>query len=96
VSARQIVRWRTDPEFRRRESEVRGELVTLALGRLSDAMKTAADTLVQLLNSANDTVKLGACKTILETGNRLREANELETRLRALEERAKQTGGKPA
>lgn len=96
ISTRQIDRWRADPAFRQREVELRSDLVSLALGRLSDAMKDAADTLVSLLKSTNDTVKLGACKAILENGNRLRESTEIEARLKSLEERAKEIGGKPA
>jgi len=39
-----------------------------------------------LFRSPNDGIALGACRTVLEAGPRLREQTELEERLRAMEE----------
>jgi hypothetical protein len=55
---------------------------------MADGMAAAAKTLRKLLKADADTVKLGAARSILELGNKLREAVELEQRLAALEARA--------
>jgi len=83
--------WRrmSDPEFRRRLSEIRADVIDRATGRLADASSEAAQTLRTLLGAESETVRLGAARAILELGNRLREACEMEERLRALEEGAK-------
>ena len=47
----------------------------------------AAVTLRNLLNAEADNIKLGAARSILEIGNRLREWAELEERIAALEQR---------
>ncbi|MEE9603824.1 MAG: hypothetical protein V3V75_10995, partial [Thermoguttaceae bacterium] len=47
-----------DPEFRRRVSAVRGELLVGGGGRLSDAATQAVDVLRELLDSNADTIRL--------------------------------------
>jgi hypothetical protein len=83
-----------DPDFRRRVVEARGEMVARALGKMADGMAEAADTLRQLLRAEGESVRLGAARSILELGNKLRESVELEQRLAALEEQlARDNGG---
>jgi transposase-like protein len=78
-------RW-ADPAFRRHVSQLRGNMVTRALGRMADGMSEAADVLRQLLApSIPPAVRLGACRAMLELGCKLRESVELEARLAAVE-----------
>ena len=56
-----------------------------ALGKMSDGMAEAADTLRQLLKAEAESVRLGAARSILELGSKLREAVELEDRIGELE-----------
>ena len=73
------------PDFRRRVAEARTEMVSRALGKLADSMTEAADTLRQLLRAEGESVRLGAARSVLELGNKLRESVEIEARLQALE-----------
>ncbi len=81
-----------DPEFRRRISAVRGELMELAGGRLSDAATKAVDVLRELLDSDADTIRLTAARTILQQTVALRTAAELEHRITRLEQNEGQHG----
>jgi len=81
-----------DPEFRRRVSVVRGELMEQAGGRLSDAATQAVDVLRKLLDSDADTTRLAAARTILQQSVTLRTAAELEQRIARLEQNEGQHG----
>jgi HEAT repeat protein len=96
VSERTASRRWADAEFRRRVAGLRGELVGRALGRMADGMAEAADVLRQLLAAKSESVRLGAARSLLELGVKLRESVELEERLRALEARAAGTDEKGA
>ena len=74
-----------EPTFRRRIADARGQLVARATGKLADAGTKAVDVLLELLDSELHTVRLGAARSILEIGSRLREAVELEDRVHQLE-----------
>jgi len=76
----------TVPAFGRRVAELRSEMTARALGRLADGMASAADTLGFLSRKGkSEMVRLSAARAILELGNKLREAVELEARIAALE-----------
>jgi hypothetical protein len=77
-------RW-ADPDFRRRVAGLRGDLVQAAMGRMADGMSAAADVLRQLLTAQSENVRLGAARSLLELGVKLRETVELEDRFAALE-----------
>jgi hypothetical protein len=85
-------RW-ADPDFRRRVSALRADMVQRSLGRMADGMAEAADVLRKLLGAERDSVRLGAARSLLELGVKLRESVELEERLAALERQAKEGGG---
>src|SRR5262245_4176812 len=70
-------RW-ADPFFRQRVAELRTDMVNRATGKLADAMTEAVDTLRGLLAAAFETARLGAARSILELGHKLRESVELE------------------
>jgi hypothetical protein len=75
-----------DPEFRRRVYELRAEMVGQALGKMADGMTEAADTLRKLLTAQSESIRLGAARSILELGNKLRESAEFAERLAILEQ----------
>jgi hypothetical protein len=85
VSERTAARRLADPIFRRRVAELRAEMVSRALGTMADGMADAAATLRKLLNAESESVRLGACRALLELGVKLRESVALEERLAALE-----------
>jgi hypothetical protein len=53
---------------------------------MADSMSEAADVLRDLLGAGSESVRLGAARSLLELGVRLRESVELEERLQALED----------
>jgi hypothetical protein len=86
VGLRTLHRWLTeDQDFRRRVGELRDELFSEAVGRLSDLAGLAADTLGDLLDSNDEKVRLQACRAVLDCGIRLREAAEWQARVAAIE-----------
>jgi hypothetical protein len=86
VSERTAYRRLEDPEFRRRVTEARATMVERALGKTADGMADAADTLRRLLTAGSGPVQLGAARSLLELGVKLRESVELEERIAALED----------
>lgn len=96
VSQRTAFRRLDDAEFRAGVTTLRGEMIGRAVGRLADASTKAVETLTALLTSDSATVRLGAARSILELGTKLREATEIEERLTALEEKASAKHSKPA
>jgi hypothetical protein len=85
IGERTATRRLADPEFRRRITELRTEMVSRALGTMADGMSEAAQTLRSLLKAQSESVRLGACRALLELGVNLREVVELEERFAALE-----------
>ncbi len=86
-------RW-ADPVFRRRVSELRGSMVGRALGRMADGMVEAADVLRALLDAGTPpAVRLGAARSLLELGVKLRESVEFEERMVAVEQKLQNAGG---
>src|SRR5262249_55802340 len=80
ISERTATRRIADPNFRRRITELRAEMVNRALGCMADSMTDAADTLRRLLKAPADNVKLGAARSLLELGAKLRDSVEVEDR----------------
>jgi hypothetical protein len=87
IAERTATRRMADPAFRQRVAELRGDMVQRSLGRMADGMSEAADVLRQLLAARSESVRLGAARSLLELGVRLRESVELEQRLADLEQR---------
>jgi HEAT repeat protein len=93
VSERTVYRRLADPTFRRQVQAFRGEMMGRAPGRMANGMSEAADVLRSLLAAQSEAVRLGAARSLLEIGWKLRESVELESRLPALENRATGPGG---
>lgn len=85
VSQRTIFRRLQDAGFRRQVSDARSAMVSEAVGLLARASGGAAITLAALLKADSEQVRLGAARAIIELGAKLRETEELEQRIAALE-----------
>ena len=86
LSERTAYRRLEDPEFCHQVAEARRALIVRAVGTLARVASAAAVTLAQLLKAESESVRLGACRAILELAVRLRESEELEARIAALED----------
>jgi hypothetical protein len=87
VSERTAWRRLQDDDFRQRLDAARQRTVQRAVDVLSRGSTRAARTLVALLSSRQRaTTRLAAARAILELGARMRDAEEVEARLTALEE----------
>jgi hypothetical protein len=75
-----------DPAFRKQVQNARAEVLSRAVGKLADTASAAVDTLKKLLKAKRENVRLAAARSILELGAKLRDAGELEERIRALED----------
>ena len=65
-------RW-ADPAFPAAQvSELRGDMVSTALGRMADGMAEAADVLRGLLNAESESVRLGRARSLVDMGAKLR------------------------
>jgi hypothetical protein len=91
ISERTATRRMAEHDFRARVAELRDGMVARALGRMADGMSDAADKLRQLLLSArSEAVQLGACRTLLGLGVKLRESVEIQQRVEDLEKKIQQ------
>ena len=87
VSESTAHRRREDPVFRRQLQALRADLVQRTAGALTAASTESVRTLLELQKpSAPPAVRLGAARSILEIGIKMREAADLEERLSALEQ----------
>jgi len=86
VSKATVQRRMKDPAFRQRLQDLGADMVKRASAGLTAASGEAIKTLVSLMPpTIPHAVRLGAAKTTLETGIRLREVADTEERLAALE-----------
>ena len=77
-----------DPEFQRKITTLRWDMVQRAVGMVTAAMAESVKTLIVLQKeSVPSSSRLGAARTMLEIGLKLREQHDLEQRLAELEER---------
>ena len=91
VSERTVYRRLEHDTFRRQLAEARAELIARAVGVLARLSTTAATTLAGLLKAESESVRLGAARSVLELAVKLRESEELERRIAALEEQTAAT-----
>ena len=88
LGERTVYRRLADPAFQEQLANLRFETVQRSAAMLSAASLEAVKTLVALQDaSVPPPVRLGAARSILEFGSKLREMVELEQRLTALEQR---------
>ena len=80
----------SSPLFKSRVAELRAEITSAAVGRLSSASTVAVDTLVTMLDSDYEpSVRLQAAKAILSALGPVSEVSELRDRLKNLESEKK-------
>jgi hypothetical protein len=88
VSLRTVYRRLAEPDFRAQVEEARTEMTARAVGMLSAASLASVKTFVTLQESAaSEAVRLGAARSVIELGCKLRESVELARRMAALEAR---------
>lgn len=95
LSARTVYRRLQEKNFRARVSKMRNRICDQTVGQLSAASIQAATTLVELLDSGSDSIRLAAARTILEQSTKLRETCELVARVGELEEMLENESEKP-
>lgn len=86
IPERTAYRYSGSPEFKRRVSEIRTEILDAATGRITSAASVAVATVLELLGSTNEpSVRLNASKAIINAVRPLSELGELRQRIAALE-----------
>jgi hypothetical protein len=89
VSPATVYRRQQDPEFQKRVQEFRSDMVQRTAGMLTAAAMEAVKTLLELQKTTVPAaVRLGAARSVLEIGIKVREVADLEERLAALEQHA--------
>jgi hypothetical protein len=84
---RTVYRRLSEPAFRQRLQQLRTDMIQRTAGALTAAATEAVRTLLELQKAAAPpAVRLGAARSVLEIGIKLREAADLEERLSALEQ----------
>ena len=85
VSKRTVFKWLQELEFRQRldqgRDDIRGRNINLIKTTLGDAVKTAR----MLLKSQSESVRLAACRILLEYGLKVIELSEITDRIGKLE-----------
>jgi hypothetical protein len=88
VSRATVQRRLQNPAFRTRLQEFQADMVKRTAGMLTAASMEAVKTLLELQKTpAPPAVRLGAARSVIELGTKLRETAEFEARLAALEQR---------
>jgi hypothetical protein len=93
VTERTVYTWLADVAgFKAHVTRLKDDAVAVATARLSSAAGRAADTLVGLLDSTDEPVKLRAATSLLDMMMKTREHSELAGRLAAMEARLAESG----
>jgi hypothetical protein len=88
ISERTAYRRMEKPEFKNELQQLRSEMVVRSAAALTAATTEAVRVLLDLMKASNTgPVRLGAARSVIELGAKLREMVELEERIKALEER---------
>lgn len=80
-----IYEWLKDKKFAERLERLRSSIFTEAINKLKGHSAKAVDTLADLLIDENSQVRRGAANDILNHATKLKEVQETEARLKALE-----------
>jgi hypothetical protein len=83
-------RWLKQPEFKAAYREARRQVVEKAVAQLQQSSWAASTTLLKLLASNSDSVRLRAAVAILEQANKGLELLDFEERIAALEQKAEE------
>jgi len=93
VSEATLHRWLKQEHFHAEFRALRREAVERATALLQQAAWAASSTLIRLLGSPSDSVKLRAAQAILDQANRGLETLDFLERLEAVEQFAREQGG---
>jgi hypothetical protein len=86
LSERTVYNRLGDDEFKKRLERVRADMVDRSAGMLTAAGGESVRTLMALQKDSTPAVRLGAARTILEMGLKIRQLVDLEQRMAELEE----------
>jgi hypothetical protein len=89
-----VHRWLKLPHFTAAYREARRQSVEKGIAQIQQASWAASSTLIRLLGSGSDSVRLRAAQTILEHANKGVELLDFEERLAALEQKEDERGGR--
>ena len=92
VSKVTVYVWMKEESFRAELKRQRDELIERALDSLKANVSKATETLVKLLDSESESMRVRAAEDIIEFAQKALEHEELERRLEALEARISQQG----
>jgi transposase-like protein len=87
IPARTIYGWLAQQSYRDYINKLRAAFVDECLGRLVGSATAAAESMVALLKSNDESIRLRAATTIIDTLCKLREHGEFARRLEVLESR---------
>lgn len=85
VGERTIHTWLKDSEFKTLVDEMRARILSEAVGKLASSTDKAVQTLLNLLDDTNSTVRLRAAMGVIDSLLKVREHVELEPRITRLE-----------
>lgn len=95
LSESTIYRRLDEPAFERQLQELRADMVKRGAGMLTAATMESIKTLLELQKSPNSgSVRLGAARSVIELGVKLREVADLEQRILALEEQLQRSNSR--
>ena len=87
-------RWLKLPDFLAAYREARREVVEKSVAQMQQSSWAASTTLIRLLGSGSDSIRLRAAQTILDQANKGLEMIDFEERLAALEQQSEERGGR--
>jgi hypothetical protein len=85
VSRKTVARYLAKPAFRRLVARLRGDMLATALGRMTENMTRAADTVAALLDAPEPHIRLRAARALMSFGLKFRESVDVTDRIRDLE-----------
>ena len=86
ISNKQAWEWLKNPEFKQAVAQGKEAVFEEALQQLKTAASTAVTTLLELMQSQDERVKLSAAEKVLGYAFKAKETYDLETRLAVIEE----------
>ena len=89
VSRKQIYEWFKIPDFRNELASLQNEALDVAIASLKGTAARAVDVLTELLDDPDSRVRLKCANDILTHIGKFRELQEIEERVRAIEEAMK-------
>lgn len=85
VTSRTIRRWLKQQEFKQALREATERVRSEAYERLKSGLSSSIDTLMELLESSDDRIRLRSANSILDFNTRILDKERLEERLEVLE-----------